>query len=390
MIHSVEIAAHNLFFFNSSTRNAIRAVSHHSAFRCAICVSAVGSLFCCALRLFSVHSVLSVLTSSAKSRADAPTFLATLRRRTINSSMPFKSGFVAIVGRPNAGKSTLVNTLVGQKVAIVSPKPQTTRNRIQGILNRADAQIVLVDTPGIHRPENVLSRMMMDELQHALEGIDILSLIVDATADFGAGDRFSIQWVERFHGPVYLLLNKVDRIHKQLLLPMIERYSKVFAFAEIFPISALTGAGCLDLVNSWLTRLPEAPPHFPSDQFTDQPERFLAAELVREKAILITREEVPHAIAVLVDNFEEGEKLTRIRATIYVEREGQKGILIGKGGATIKKIGTQARQELETILGVKIFLELMVKVQPHWRQNSAIVRQLDWHRQLEQLADYQE
>jgi GTPase len=304
--------------------------------------------------------------------------------------MPFKSGFVAIVGRPNAGKSTLVNTLVGQKVAIVSPKPQTTRNRIQGILNRDDAQIVLVDTPGIHRPENVLSRMMMDELQHALEGIDILSLIVDATADFGGGDRFSIQWVERFHGPVYLLLNKVDRIHKQLLLPLIERYNKVFDFAEIFPISALTGAGCLDLVNSWLTRLPEGPPHFPADQFTDQPERFLAAELVREKAILITREEVPHAIAVLVDNFEETEKLTRIRATIYVEREGQKGILIGKGGATIKKIGTQARQELETILGAKIFLELMVKVQPHWRQNSSIVRQLDWHRQLEQLADYQE
>ncbi len=304
--------------------------------------------------------------------------------------MPFKSGFVAIVGRPNAGKSTLVNTLVGQKVAIVSPKPQTTRNRIQGILNRDDAQVILVDTPGIHRPENVLSRMMMDELQYALEGIDVLSLIVDATADFGAGDRFSIQWVERFRGPVYLLLNKVDRIHKQLLLPMIERYNKVFEFAEIFPISALTGAGCLDLVNSWLTRLPEAPPHFPTDQFTDQPERFLAAELVREKAILITREEVPHAIAVLIDNFEESEKITRIRATIYVEREGQKGILIGKGGATIKKIGTQARLELESILGAKIFLELMVKVQPHWRQNSSIVRQLDWHRQLEQLADYQE
>jgi GTP-binding protein Era len=304
--------------------------------------------------------------------------------------MAFKSGFVAIVGRPNAGKSTLVNTLVGQKVAIVSPKPQTTRNRIQGILNRDDAQIVLVDTPGIHRPENVLSRMMMDEVQYALEGIDILSLIVDATADFGAGDRFSIEWVRRFRGPVFLLLNKVDRLRKQLLLPLIERYNKEFEFAEIFPLSALTGAGCLDLVNSWLKLLPEAPPHFPPEQFTDQPERFLAAELVREKAILITREEVPHAIAVLVDNFEEEEKLTRIRATIYVEREGQKGILIGKGGATIKKIGTQARQELELILGKKVFLELMVKVQPHWRQNSAIVRQLDWRRQLEQLADYQE
>ena len=304
--------------------------------------------------------------------------------------MPFKSGFVAIVGRPNAGKSTLVNTLVGQKVAIVSPKPQTTRNRIQGILNRDDAQIVLVDTPGIHRPDNVLSRMMMDELQFALDGIDILCLIVDSTAEFGPGDRFSIEWVRRFHGPVFLLLNKVDRIHKQLLLPLIERYNREFEFAEVFPISALTGEGCLDLVNAWLARLPEAPPHFPVDQFTDQPERFLAAELVREKAILITREEVPHAIAVLIDNFEETEKLTRIRATIYVEREGQKGILIGKGGATIKKIGTQARLELESILGAKIFLELTVSVQPRSRQNPALVRRLDWRRELEQLAASQE
>src|SRR6202522_3626995 len=304
--------------------------------------------------------------------------------------MPFKSGFVAIVGRPNAGKSTLVNTLVGQKVAIVSPKPQTTRNRIQGILNRDDAQIVLVDTPGIHRPENVLSRMMMDELQHALEGIDILSLIVDATADFGGGDRFSIQWVERFPGPVYLLLNKVDRLRKQLLLPLIERYNKEFEFAEIFPISALTGAGCLDLVNSWLKLLPEAPPHFPPDQFTDQPERFLAADVVREKAIFATRDEVPHAIAVLVDSYEETPKILRIQATIYVEREGQKGILIGKGGEVIKTIGTAARKELEKMLGSKIFLELFVKVQPNWRQNSNIVRQLDWHRQLEDLGKRQE
>jgi GTP-binding protein Era len=304
--------------------------------------------------------------------------------------MAFKSGFVAIVGRPNAGKSTLVNTLVGQKVAIVSPKPQTTRNRIQGILDREDAQIVLIDTPGIHQPKNVLSRMMMDELQHALEGIDILCLIADASVDYGPGDRFSIEWIKRFHGPVYLLLNKVDRIAKHLLLPLIERYNKEFAFAEIFPISALTGAGCLDLVNSWLTRLPEAPPHFPLDQFTDQPERFLAAEVVREKAILQTRDEVPHAIAVLIDNFEETPKLLRIRATIYVEREGQKGILIGKSGEAIKKIGTAARKELEFILGAKIFLELFVKVQSNWRQNSTLVRQLDWHRQLEQLAQYQE
>jgi GTPase len=304
--------------------------------------------------------------------------------------MSFKSGFVAIVGRPNAGKSTLVNTLVGRKVAIVSPRPQTTRNRIQGILNRDDAQIVLIDTPGIHRAHNVLNRQMMDELQHAIEGIDVLSLIVDASADLGPGDRFSIEWIQRFHGPVFLLLNKIDRVKKHLLLPLIERYRQLFEFTEVFPIAATTGEGCPDLVNAWLARMPEAPPYFPLDQFTDQPERFLVAELVREKAILATREEVPHAIAVLVDTFEEGTKLIKIRATLYVERDGQKGILIGKGGETMKKIGTLARKEIESILGAHVFLELSVKVQQNWRQNSALVRQLDWHRQLEQLAGEEE
>jgi GTPase len=304
--------------------------------------------------------------------------------------MPFHSGFVAIVGRPNAGKSTLVNTLVGKKVSIVSPKPQTTRNRIQGIVNREDAQIVLVDTPGIHQARNVLGRMMMDELQHALEGVDVLALIVDAATNFGPGERFSIEWVQRFRGPVYLLLNKVDCVKKHTLLPLIDRYQREFAFTEIFPISAKTGEGCADLVKSWLDRLPEAPPMFPQDQFTDQPERFLVAEIVREKAILLTREEVPYAIAVLVDSFEEAADLIKIRATIYVEREGQKGILIGKGAETIKKIGTQARKEIETILGTHIFIELNVTVQPNWRQNSTVVRQLDWHRQLEQLADSQD
>lgn len=304
--------------------------------------------------------------------------------------MPFRSGFVAIVGRPNAGKSTLVNTLVGRKVAIVSPRPQTTRNRIQGILNRDDAQIILIDTPGLHKPESVLSRQMMDEAAHALEGIDILSLIVDASAEFGAGDRFAIEWVRRFKGPVFLLLNKVDLVNKPLLLPLIDRYRKLFDFAEIYPVSAMTGEGCFDLVNGWLARLPEAPPYFPQDQFTDQPERFLAAELIREKAIHATREEVPHAIAVLVDNFDEAENLVKIRATIYVERDGQKGILIGKGGEMIKKIGTLARKEIESILGTKVFLELFVKVQRNWRQNAALVRQLDWHRQLEQLSEAQQ
>jgi len=303
--------------------------------------------------------------------------------------MAFKSGFIAIVGRPNAGKSTLVNTLVGQKVAIVSPRPQTTRNRIQGILHRDDAQVVLIDTPGIQKPDSVLGRQMADELQQAIEGVDILTLIVDAAAEFGAGDRFAVDWVKRFKGPAFLLLNKVDRVKKPQLLPLIDRYRREFDFAEIFPIAALTGEGCFDLVKGWISRLPDHPPYFSDDQFTDQPERFLAAEIIREKAILATHAEVPHAIAVLIDNYEEGPKLLRMRATIYVEREGQKGILIGKGGATMKKIGTQARKELESIFGSHTYLELYVRVQPNWRQNPSLVRQLDWHRQLEQVAEYQ-
>jgi GTPase len=301
--------------------------------------------------------------------------------------MSFKSGFVAIVGRPNAGKSTLVNTLVGHKVSIVSPKPQTTRNRIQGILNRDGVQIVLIDTPGIHKPGSALNRMMMDEVQHALDGIDVLSLIVDASVDFGPGDRFSLEWVKRFRGPVFLLLNKVDRVKKPALLPLIDRYRRAFDFAEIFPISAVTGEGCVDLVDAWMRHLPESEAYFPADQFTDQPERFLAAEIVREKAILETREEIPHAVAVLIDSFEEAPGLLRIRATICVERDGQKGILIGKRGEKIKQIGTLARKELEEILGTKVFLETFVRVQPRWRENPSLVRQLDWRHQLEQLAE---
>lgn len=301
--------------------------------------------------------------------------------------MAFKSGFVAIVGRPNAGKSTLVNTLVGRKVAIVSPRPQTTRNRIQAILNRDDAQIVLIDTPGIHKPDNVLSHQMMDETEQALEGVDLVSLIVDVTAEFGGGDRYSARWLRKFRGPVFLLLNKVDRISKPMLLPLIDRWRREYDFAEIFPISAITGEGCADLVKSWVARLPEAPPHFPQDQFTDQPERFLVAELVREQALHATREEVPHAIAVFTDRFEERPELIKIMATIYVEREGQKGILIGKRGEGIKRIGMRARKEIESILGTHVFLELMVKVQPNWRRNRAMVRQLDWHRQLERMSE---
>lgn len=303
--------------------------------------------------------------------------------------MAFHSGFVAIIGRANAGKSTLVNALVGKKVAIVSPQPQTTRTRVQGIVTRENGQAVLVDTPGIHRAAKPLDRQMMQEVAESLEGVDIACLIVDATRDFEAADRYSIEWLRKFSGPAYLLLNKIDRVKKDRLLPLIDRWRREHEFEEIFPVSALRGEGLEELLQSWIARLPENPPFFPADQYTDQPERFLAAEVIREKAILLTREEVPHAVAVLIDNFEETDKLLKIRATIYVEQEGQKGILIGRGGSKMKEIGTAARKELEEILGMKIFLELHVKVQPDWRHNRAMIKLLDWRRQLEQLEQTQ-
>jgi GTPase len=298
----------------------------------------------------------------------------------------FKCGFVAVVGRPNAGKSTLVNRLVGEKVAIVTSRPQTTRNRIQGVVNRANAQVVLIDTPGLHRPDSALGRQMMSEVDAAMDAVDVVALILDAAEDFGAGDRRAIERVRRFDGTRLLLLNKIDRIPKARLLPIIEASTKLGNFDEIIPISALNGEGVELVLEKIIERLPAGPPHFPADQYTDQPERFLAAEIVREKAMDATTQEVPHAVAVLVDSFEEGEKLIRIRATIYVEREGQKGILIGRGGASLKNIGTAARKELESILSSKIFLELFVKVQRNWRENAQLVRQMDWHWQLDRMA----
>ena len=224
--------------------------------------------------------------------------------------MPFKSGFVAFLGRPNAGKSTLVNALVGHKVAIVSNKPQTTRNRIQGIVNCADAQIVLVDTPGIHRADTALDKQMMSEVELALDGVDVLCLIADATRDFGSGDRYALDWVRRFHGKSFLLLNKIDRVKdKRELLPRIDTYRREHEFSEYIPISALTGSGLDELVASLIEYLHEGPPYFAEDQFTDQPERFLAAEIVREKVLASTREEVPYAVAVLIESFEEGATL---------------------------------------------------------------------------------
>ena len=298
----------------------------------------------------------------------------------------FRSGFVTVLGRPNVGKSTLVNRLVGQKVAIVTSRPQTTRNRILGIINRPHAQVVLIDTPGIHRASTALGRQMMGEVSQALEGIDLLAVMIDASGGLTAGDALALEHAKRFRGPVFLLLNKIDRVAKPTLLPLMERCAREFASTEIIPVSALTGDGAELALARLIVHLPEGEPYFPKDQITDQPERFLAAEIIRERVMTNTRQEVPHAVAVRVEAFEEGARLMRIRAGICVEREGQKAILIGRGGERLKAIGTAARQELEEILGSKVFLELRVKVERDWRQDPRIVQQLDWRRQLERLG----
>jgi GTPase len=234
---------------------------------------------------------------------------------------PFRAGFVAIIGRPNAGKSTLVNRLVGHKVAIVTSRPQTTRNRILGIVNRPHAQVVLIDTPGIHRADSVLGRQMMDELAQALEGIDVLAVMIDASQGVTKEDRLALDRAQRFAGRAILLLNKIDRMAKSALLPLIESCSKDGLFSEVIPISALSGDGVELALERFIALLPEAAPYFPEDQFTDQPERFLAAEIIREKAMVVSRKEVPYAVAVLVESFEESNRLIKIGATIQVERD---------------------------------------------------------------------
>jgi GTP-binding protein Era len=301
-----------------------------------------------------------------------------------------RSGFVAIVGRPNAGKSTLVNRLVGQKIAIVTSKPQTTRNRIQGIVTTPESQIVFIDTPGVHEADSALGRQMMQEVAAALEGIDVLLLMVDASSSHAHADELLLQKAQRFRGKTILALNKVDRVPKPKLLPLIEAFSKAFEFSAIVPISALKGAGCEELLAEIQKYLPEGELYFPEDQVTDQPERFLAAEIIREKAIQVMYHEVPYALAVVVEKFEEKPRLLRIEATMNVERSTQKKILIGHKGEMLKKIGTEARKELEALLDTRIYLGLFVKVVPDWRESPQKVRELDWHFQLEGLSKDQE
>jgi GTPase len=306
--------------------------------------------------------------------------------------MKFRAGFVSIIGRPNAGKSTLLNALVGEKIAIVSRKPQTTRNRIQGIVNVKAAkgmpagQIVFVDTPGVHKPDSNLNRKMMHEVQEALEGRDLVLFLLDVTHKLDANDRFALQMLERAGGPAFLVLTKIDLIEKTKLLPLIAEYSQLHAFKEVIPISSLKKDGLQQLLQKVVNALPEGQPYFPPDQMTDQPERFIAAELIREKILRETGEELPYATTVVVERFEEGAKLTRISATIYCEREGQKRILIGKRGSMLKKIGTAARLDIERLLAMKVFLELFVKVEPGWRESRGFVDQLDWRRQIEDLG----
>ena len=294
-----------------------------------------------------------------------------------------KSGFVAILGRPNVGKSTLLNALVGFKVSIVTNRPQTTRDAIQGVLTRPEGQIVFVDSPGIHEPHQALGRRMMREVGRATSGCDLVLLVIDAAAPFRAGDQSAVDRVRKTKIPAFLLLNKIDLLpSKQPLLLEIDRYRRLHEFEEFVPLSARKKDNLGLLVRLLFDRLPEAHPYYPEDFITDQPERFLAAELIREQTIRATRQEVPHSLAVLIDSWKESPGLLRLTATVYVEREGQKGILIGSRGGTLKRIGTSARRELEARFGRKVFLEMFVKVRGRWRDQTRFVSQTDFRRLL--------
>jgi GTPase len=308
--------------------------------------------------------------------------------------MSFRSGFITIIGRPNAGKSTLLNALAGEKLAIVSPKPQTTRNRVLGVVNapkkkgRPGAQVVLIDTPGVHRAASSLGRKMMSEVREALNGCDLALIITDAAKKSDAGDEFLLDLMKGAKTPAFLLLNKIDllRGEKRKLLPLIEKYSKVRDFREVIPISARKREGLDLLLDKVIHALPEGPHYFPEGQITDQPARFMASELIREQVLFATSEEVPHSTTVMIEQFEEGAKLTRIAAVIFCEREGQKRILIGHRGEMLKKIGTAARIEIEKMIGTKVYLGLFVKVRQNWRESRGFVEDLDWRKQLEHLV----
>ena len=293
----------------------------------------------------------------------------------------FKSGFISLIGRPNVGKSTLLNFLLGEKIAIISDKPQTTRNRILGIKNHPNGQIVFWDTPGIHRARSKLNQSMVKAALSTYNEVDGICFIIEANRPFVDENDFILETLKKVEKPVLLVINKIDLIPKPDLLPAIDQYSRLRSFEQIIPISALRGEGVEVLVAEMLKILPEGPRLFPEDMITDLPERFLAAELIREKVFLRTREEVPYATAVEVEEFKEREEknLVFIKATIQVERQSQKGILIGEKGRMLKEIGRQAREEIEALLGTKVFLELWVKVEKNWREDPSALRRLGYH-----------
>ena len=287
-----------------------------------------------------------------------------------------KSGFVSLIGRPNAGKSTLLNRLVGAKLAIVSDKPQTTRTRILGVRNYPDAQVVFLDTPGIHRPLHRMNVRMVDAAVETMREVDVVGLVVDASEPLGKGDRFVQELVKDLKAPVFLILNKIDLVKKSRLLPLIQQHGDAGLFAEIVPVSAATGDNVDRLERALVDRLPEGEPLYPPDYLTDQPERVLAAEIVREKLLQFTHAEIPFSSAVVVDRFEEaqGERgILKLYCTIVVDRESQKPIVLGRGGEMIKRIGTAAREDLERFFGTRVFLDLHVRVKAEWREDDAVL-----------------
>ncbi len=309
----------------------------------------------------------------------------------MTDALSMHAGFVAVVGRPNVGKSTLVNALVGQKVAIVSDKPQTTRNRILAVVNRPTGQLVLFDTPGIHKPEHRMNRRMVDVAVRSLDQVELVLWLVDMTQPYGPGDRYVCQALRRSGKPVVLGLNKIDAAKKPRILTTIEQYRGLLPFVEIVPLSALTGDNVDLLGERLLAHLPEGPPLYPDDFLTDQPERFFVSEMIREQILHLTRQELPHSTAVVIDSFQDPQDepapgevadaptrapLVRIEASILVERDTQKAIVIGRGGALLKAIGSAARREIEAFLGTHVFLGLFVKVRSHWREDPHALEQL--------------
>ncbi|QJX75454.1 GTPase Era [Priestia megaterium] len=291
------------------------------------------------------------------------------------SNNEFKSGFVSIIGRPNVGKSTFLNRVIGQKIAIMSDKPQTTRNKIQGVYTEDQAQIVFIDTPGIHKPKHKLGDFMMKVAQNTLKEVDLILFMINATEGLGRGDEFIIERLKDTKTPVFLVINKIDEIHPDELFSIITNYKDLYPFAEIVPISALQGNNVGRLLDQIKQRLPEGPQYYPADQVTDHPERFIITELIREKVLHATREEIPHSIAVVMDSMQRRDNgAVYVGATIIVERDSQKGIVIGKQGKMLKEVGRKARADIEPLLGSKVFLELWVKVQKDWRNRASHLR----------------